>query len=521
MTHLTPQQHQELAFKERKSLVEVLSRCSDEDFLRMVWAINMIQSDYSADVKPYFQYPHQAKTSDMNTVYSVYKWELETLVSLLFSENKNLFKILSRQKYECGNYNSVADVVNRLRKLENHESGAYLNQDNIDLALHRIAHRQFGWQRGFATYERIYRFVYVYGQAECADFFKEKYDVTIYQFIITGFYLYAQLQASPCAEAVPIEKIKINKEIIGKVLDIISCSIPEMREKTKLLHSRYKLNENTLFSLFPSVIRNFPIIINRNKFTYMSPLPQLIMQRITSGLYYDISTGSQQLITGANQRFEDYVRHLIQAFLPQFNVLPSQKYGPKKHSFDSPDVLIENKGEISVVIECKATKLTYAAQYGDDPINNATTAYSQLIKGVVQLWTFFSHVRRGIYNTTPVSDYSYGILLTMDSWVQLSAGIQRMIIKLATEKIKDDTDIIKEDMKAIIFCPMQELSDILFITDEKGFLETLQNASKERYFGHSILSVMNDTKLTKKQRKFPFKLGDLMPEFNEFDFSIA
>lgn len=115
MTNLSPQQHQELAFRERKSLVEVLSRCSDEDFLRMIWAINMIQSDYSANVKPYFQYPHQAKTSDMNTVYSVYKWELETLINLLFCGKKNLYNILSDQKYKCRNYNDLSFIVNKLR----------------------------------------------------------------------------------------------------------------------------------------------------------------------------------------------------------------------------------------------------------------------------------------------------------------------------------------------------------------------------------------------------------------------
>lgn len=514
LSNLSPKLHRVSAHKERKSLVKLLSRCSDEEFLRMVWAINMLQTDHETNVKPYFEYPYQSDTPKMNTKYSVHKWELETLINLLFCGKKNLYNILSDQKYKCRNYNDLSLIVNKLRNIENHESGAFLNKDNINLGLHRISHRQFEWHRGFDSYERLYRFIYVYGQGECAEYFKEKYDVTINQFIITGFYLYAQLQKTPNGVAVPIDRLKINEEIIGKVLNIISCNIFEMRAKSRELSKN--LHSDTEISLLPSAIRNFPVIVNRLESTYMSPLPQLIMKRITSGLYYDICTGPQRLITEANQRFENYVVQLIQAFMPAFNVLSSKRYGSKKNTFDSPDVLIQSGAEITVVIECKATKLTYAAQYGADPINDATNGYAQLIKGVVQIWKFFSHVRQGIFDEIPLANNTYGVLLTMDSWVQLSADIQRRILLLARERAKTEINIIEEDMKTVIFCSMQELSDLLFITKEEAFLQALESASKERYFGYSILSVLAETKIQREQRDFPFNLKELIPEFDGF-----
>jgi hypothetical protein len=58
--------------------------------------------------------------------------------------------------------------------------------------------------------------------------------------------------------------------------------------------------------------------------------------------------------------------------MERFEVRGAYRYGPKGAQFDSPDVLIKDQGKLVIVAECKATKLTYLAQFAEDPFEPAT-----------------------------------------------------------------------------------------------------------------------------------------------------
>jgi hypothetical protein len=52
--------------------------------------------------------------------------------------------------FDCTKFDDVAELVNRLRKLEDVESAMYLSGDDFHVfdEMNRLAHRQFHWQRG-------------------------------------------------------------------------------------------------------------------------------------------------------------------------------------------------------------------------------------------------------------------------------------------------------------------------------------------------------------------------------------
>jgi hypothetical protein len=58
--------------------------------------------------------------------------------------------------------------------------------------------------------------------------------------------------------------------------------------------------------------------------------------------------------------------------------------------------LVKDDGKLVIAGECKATKLTYLAQFAEDPFDAEKKQYDQLARGVLQLWRYFSHVRRGV-----------------------------------------------------------------------------------------------------------------------------
>jgi len=63
---------------------------------------------------------------------------------------------------------------------------------------------------------------------------------------------------------------------------------------------------------------------------------------------------------------------IVLTSMERFEVRGAYRYGPKGAQFDSPDVLIKDQGKLVIVAECKATKLTYLAQFAEDPFETAT-----------------------------------------------------------------------------------------------------------------------------------------------------
>jgi hypothetical protein len=123
--------------------------------------------------------------------------------------------------------------------------------------------------------------------------------------------------------------------------------------------------------------------------------------------------------------------------LSGYAVEPEQRYGPKRHSFDTPDILASHGGEVRLVVECKAKRMPVEARFSGDPVGNAATAYAEIAKGVYQVWRFFSHARRGVV-ARPVAPDCLGIVLTADPWLimgqKLHPEVMAMANRMADEK---------------------------------------------------------------------------------------
>ncbi len=215
-----------------------------------------------------------------------------------------------------------------------------LDETNIMLELHRIAQRQFPWQRGFVKPQNAYRFLYVYGQGKCADHFAAKHGITITNFVVCAFAFFWATYNNP----VPLTPISdsLNPAMIEAALKVIALS-PEVarlkaREMRKIALEKNGGKELSRTIYQPSVLREFPIVrVGRN---LIAPLPDLIMYRATSGLFFDIVGNGQELINDANQRFEEYARLLIKSHMPRFEVLEAQLYRFNKSEAQTPDVLV-------------------------------------------------------------------------------------------------------------------------------------------------------------------------------------
>jgi hypothetical protein len=418
---------------------------------------------------------------------------------------------------DCSQFESMRQTINRLRALENVESARYLSGDfTIWGEMHRIGQRQFHWQRGYFNPPQIYRYAYLYAQGKCAEYFKQTYGFEITELMFTGFGLFAAYLTGPWVpRQTSVPEIGLTDEIVQRAFPMLSCSRDDARTETAALIAQAQNAHGSPIptAMLPSILRKKPIIHVDDPNRLISPIPETIIMRITAGLYYDIISGGQEIINDANLRFEKYCIDLIDAMMERFEVGGAYRYGPKGAQFDSPDVLIRDQGKLAIIAECKATKLTYLAQFAEDPFEAAKQQYTQLAKGIFQLWRFFSHVRRGIVQENLAAD-CHAIVFTLDSFMQISRDPQSRLFAEANTLAEDDGNITPEDRKHVVICPINDLESILSRATEESLLASLKASSEDQYQDWMLREVHRHTgaaEESSKPKPYPFDMESVLP----------
>lgn len=184
----------------QKQLTKMLARADDLAFLQMIWAVDALQSDREGAARPYLSvYPAEAALqSSLQSSFGIHRWELETLVVQLFLAPKDAHLAANNLSLDCSQFEAARQAVNRLRALENIKSSRYLVGDfNIWGEMHRIAQRQFHWQRGYFNMPQVYRYAYFYARGRCAEYFQQVYGFEITNLILVGFGLFTAYLGAP------------------------------------------------------------------------------------------------------------------------------------------------------------------------------------------------------------------------------------------------------------------------------------------------------------------------------------
>jgi|GEM_PF-1005014 len=81
------------------------------------------------------------------------------------------------------------------------------------------------------------------------------------------------------------------------------------------------------------------------------------------------------------------------------------------------------------------SKLTFEAQFSEFPFETAEKAYAQIVKAVTQLWQFFSLTRTEKYTGRKISKTAHGVVLTIDSWMQMSQPLHAQVFAQAKQEL--------------------------------------------------------------------------------------
>lgn len=497
----------------RKSYFQWLERAHDADCLTLIWAVRALQSGNANTAGRYITFPKEAAMDGISGNHAIYPWELETFITSLLTTDKDKTRQGRYHQSNCTTFASIGSLTNLLRDIEEFEYALRSNPEDIWEEMYRIGQRQFSWQRG-PNSEQLFRFAYVYGQGACGEFFEKTNGLSVSDFLCLSLALLGVFLDKPWTELPDPTTFGMPKAKMERALELQGIGLAGARKRASQLNSdaTRRLGRPLRTAYMPSLLRQKPIVrIDRKLPTYIAPLPSLIMSRATAGLYYDLRQGPNQLLTEANARFEDYIRALLTAYLPELEAIKEGAYGPKGLQIDPPDCLVNHGGQVVLAIECKTTKLTFEAQYAENPMAVAHQGFEQIAKGIFQLWRFFSHARRRVYGTRPVSPDAIALVLTMDGWMNLAAGLRNAVMKRAEEIAAKDANITKADMRRVVFASMQELNETLAQTERSEFLAVLAHAITDKYDGYGLPEVARDCGVSLVRKRYPLDIGALLP----------
>jgi hypothetical protein len=399
---------------------------SMRDVIGMTWSAWAIQNGHADAATRYLSYPPDATDGSAGAPLVIYPWQLETFVNEALAAPRLRSDAKSRSLL-TQNFSSIYRLAKLIQRIEEADDRAFLQANDVLYELHRLTQRQFEWQRGFANMPRFYRTLQMFGEGTVGTQFEREVGCTVPAFIEAGFFLYAGSANSPTRiwKNVPTPE-GVSAEQRDTVLLRISATPEEAVAEARSLRAR---GDHVGYK--PSVLRRRPILrFGTQGQEAMAPVPPLILQRITSGLYFDIVDSGGAVWADVGERFQRYCLRYLRAMLDEYVVEPETRYGPKGRSFDTPDVLISDRTGVRLAVECKAKRMPVSARYSGDPVGDASGAYAEIAKGIFQVWRFFSHARRGLY-ARAVAENCLGMVVTADPWLVMGQKLHPEVMAIA------------------------------------------------------------------------------------------
>lgn len=206
----------------------IRDRADDADFLALLWAVGALRSGQKNRATQYITYPKEAATEGISSSFYAYKWDFETLATALLTFAKKPPKPGCNKHVNCRVWGAAAQAVNNLRDVEEGETALHIDGTHIMLEMHRVAQRQFPWQRGYANPQHIYRYLYVYGQGARAEPFEQVHGVSLADFSMIVLLMFWQLSENPWIVKPDTTSVGISKDTFNAALKVLGVHTTEI-----------------------------------------------------------------------------------------------------------------------------------------------------------------------------------------------------------------------------------------------------------------------------------------------------
>jgi hypothetical protein len=439
-------------------------------------------------------------------------WPLESLINELLVRPKFPEMLGRNPQIDTSKFDGIRRAYNHLYKLEDAEYGIICSPATVFDEMARIGHRQFPWQRGYYHNLDLARSAYLFGGPHVAEYFSEQHGLKVADFVMAGFAIFSGLMSRPFMEsASDIPEIGLTQDVFSRAVSMLALPIDESRERAAEMRM---VQAQTAYR--PSILRPWPCILFDGASRVRAPLPALVLARVTDGVYYDVVAAGGDVTREIGQRFEEYCFELLKSHFAEGAWRPEGSYGSGQRR--TPDIRLFEGGECNLVVECKAKRMTFAAKFGAAPLEEAAQGFSEISKGVFQIWRYASHVRRGLISGDVLASNVVGMVLTLDPWAQMSRQQAAAIMSEAHKLAEEDGGILHADRLPVAILSISDVEHVAMYATLPSFLEAVRlGATTERagWMLYSLYDLVTSDRLPLKENPFKGRIGEFLPWWDQ------
>lgn len=315
------------------------------------------------------------------------------------------------------NWDTLADVANGLRDLEEKIYAEFQIGRHIQRELTRIAHRQFVWQQYRFKGEPIIRYYKLFDTPEIDAHAQTATGLTLKEIYTIGMcYIGHFFEAPRITRTLDIQIPGLTQDHFERFLAFTSLSRTALASRLKAEHA---LDEG--FGYRYSSLREFPLV----RMSYCGrdelacPIPTLLFWRITTGLYYALKD-VPGFFTEFGKSFQRYAGEVLNARVASTErvVLAEQEYHVGKDRKHTVDWIVQQGDEAALFIECKTKRLRWDSKAELAELTAQQSDLDTLAAAVVQVYKTIVDYRAGHYPQLPYVEGRevFPMVVTLEDW---------------------------------------------------------------------------------------------------------
>lgn len=414
----------------------------------------------------------------------IHPWDIELIARelILNAENTSSWRLNSADK--------IGDVINAIRRVENEIAKLEPGIDGVMNVLHRSIHRQFPWQRRNVLHE-LSRYMKIFGAEEVDRILRSSLDLGIREFYFLGMAVAGHLvKHFGINSDQNYSEFSISGDRAAKFFQKISSPIDELRQG---FVDSQSYDEHWSYSWNPLIAKPLIALNSKTPNLLHCPIPDLVLRRISQGLYYDIyaAIGFDAAFGNA---FQSYIGELSrQVFAePRFILTPETPYtvgGDVHHGTDW--ILSDDSG--NMFIECKTKRLRMDAK-GSLESPSLAKELGVMADAIVQLYKNVREATGGLCNWKNNRLPIYPVVITMENWYLFGKPIQDQLRATVRCKLQENNLPEETTVEAMPYsvCSADEYEKIVGVIASVGINEFFGKITDKTYWGWMIQDIVRD-----------------------------
>lgn len=355
----------------------------------------------------------------------LYPWDLLLITRELILHASN------RGKNRLDTMASLGPLVNAMRDASDAATRLKLDEEDVLIGIHRLAHQQFRFQ-GNHDLSAMGRYLLVFGQAEFDRIMLAATGLATAQYYFLGMAVAGHLLRSPGVNAAQnYGELGISREASRDFFQRLALPVPELHERFRA-EARY----DGLWQYTWNELEAHPLVglDPKNTEHLYCPLPGLWLRRVTAGLYYDLAN-TKGFSEAFGAAFQNYVGTLLKKFFPSpdFVITAETPYLVGKNTHHGADWILSDS-TANLFIECKTKRMRQEAKIALDEdsiekeLGSIADAVVQLYKNISEAEQNLTHWRN---NHLPI----YPLVVSIEDWFLFSPLLQQQLRDIVKAKL--------------------------------------------------------------------------------------